>query len=224
MPLFNLTDYTVLDHVYFATGCLLWVFVYILVIKNIHKYKYVEIPLAAIAVNFAWEFLWSFVFKTNMGEIYIWGYRAWFLLDCYIVYHAFKYGYKQLESGMPAVWAKYILCFWWCAWVFILYWFTVKFDMPQSGMGGYGGYWCNLLMSAVYITLLMRTKDVQYFSFGNSLLKGIGTLLVTFFCFNHAQWKGEWFLYSLGIVTAMLDFIYIVLVYKKKKKVNVSLG
>jgi len=222
--LLNLTDYTVADHLLFAIGCFLWVIVYILVIKNIRRFKYIEIPLIAISVNFAWETLWSWVFYTNMGSLYQWGYRAWFFLDCFIVYSAFKYGYKQLPEGFHKKSAKFILAFAWAGWMVLLYWFTVVWDMPQSGMGGYGGYWCNIIMSALYIPLLVRTKELNYFSFANAILKWLGTFLVTIFCFNHAQWHGKWFLYSLGIATALLDIVYITLIYLLKKKANVKLG
>ncbi|MCW3120914.1 MAG: hypothetical protein JWQ38_406 [Flavipsychrobacter sp.] len=223
-PLFNMTDYTVLDHVLFATGCFLWVIMYILVIKNIHKFQFIEIPLIAISVNFAWETLWSWVFVTNMGALYMWGYRVWFFLDCVIIYNTFRYGWKQLPEGFHKQASKFILSFAWVGWLVILYFFSVKFDIPQSGMGGYGGYWCNLIMSAIYIPLLIRTTNLDYFSFTNAILKWLGTFLVTLFCINHKQWRGEWFLYSLGIATALLDIVYIVLVYKMKKKANAKLG
>lgn len=223
-PFINLVDYTVADHLLFGIGCFLWVIVYIIVIKNIHKYQFIEIPLMAIAINFAWETLWSWVFTTNMGELYVWGYRIWFFLDCYIVFNTFKYGWKQLEAGFNKKNLPFIFMGAYVAWLIILYFFSVKFDIPQSGMGGYGGYWCNLLMSSIYITFLIRINNLQYFSFWNAILKGLGTFLVTLFCINHAQWKGEYFLYSLGIATALLDVIYIYLVYTMKKKANVALG
>jgi hypothetical protein len=91
-------------------------------------------------------------------------------------------------------------------------------------MGGYGGYWCNIIMSAIYIPFLIRTNDLRYFSFTNAVLKWLGTFLVTVFCFNHKQWRGEWFLYSLGIATATLDIIYIFIIYQMKKKANVQFG
>lgn len=223
-PFINLQDYTVADHLLFAIGCFLWVIVYILVIRNIHRYKYIEIPLVAVSLNFAWEFLWSWVFMSNMGDLYVWGYRAWFFLDCYIVYSTFKYGWKQLTPGFHKNSVKFLLPLAWVGWVIILYFFTVKFDYPQSGMGGYGGYWCNLVMSAIYISLMLRTDDLNNFSFANAILKWLGTFLVTLFCFNHVQWRGQWFLYSLGTATAILDIIYIYLLYTRKKKANVQLG
>ena len=43
--LVNLTDYTVLEMSLFAFGCWLWVLAYGVMIRNIHKYKFVEMPL-----------------------------------------------------------------------------------------------------------------------------------------------------------------------------------
>lgn len=226
MPFVNMHDYTLLDHLLFGIGCFLWVIVYILVLINIRKFKFVEIPMIAVSINFAWETLWSWTFMSNMGMLYVWGYRSWFFLDCFIVFFTLKYGYKQLQLSISPTATRVAFVFFWIAWVIILYFFSVKFDVPQSGMGGYGGYWCNLIMSSVYITLLLRTKNLEYFSVSGAWLKGLGTFLVTLFCINHAQWKGEWFLYSLGIATAILDAVYIGTLYwlKKKQTVNVGLG
>ncbi|HOZ50609.1 MAG TPA: hypothetical protein PLU17_02020 [Chitinophagaceae bacterium] len=223
-PIVNLVDYTIADHLLFGIGCFLWVIVYIIVLKNIKKYQFIEIPLIAITVNFAWETLWSWVFTTNMGSLYVWGYRSWFILDCFIVYNTFKYGWKQLQTGFSKQYLPVIFIGAYLGWIVLLYFFSVKFDIPQSGMGGYGGYWCNLIMSAIYIPFLLRTNDLRHFSFWNAVLKGLGTFLVTLFCINHLQWKGEYFLYSLGIATALLDIIYIYLIYTLKKKANVALG
>lgn len=226
MPFVNMQDYTLLDHLLFGIGCFLWVIVYILVLINIRKFKFVEIPMIAVTVNFAWETLWSWTFVSNMGMLYVWGYRSWFFLDCFIVFYTLKYGYKQLQLSVSPMASRIAFAAFWVAWLVILYFFSVKFDVPQSGMGGYGGYWCNLIMSSVYITLLLRTKNLEYFSVSGAWLKGLGTFLVTLFCINHAQWKGEWFLYSLGIATALLDAVYICTLYwlKKKQTANVSMG
>jgi len=226
MPFVNMQDYTLLDHLLFGIGCFLWVIVYILVLINIRKFKFVEIPMIAVTVNFAWETLWSWTFVSIIGMFVGWGYRSWFFLDCFIVFYTLKYGYKQLQLNVSPTASRIAFAAFWVAWLVILYFFSVKFDVPQSGMGGYGGYWCNLIMSSVYITLLLRTKNLEYFSVSGAWLKGLGTFLVTLFCINHAQWKGEWFLYSLGIATALLDAVYICTLYwlKKKQTANVSMG
>ncbi|MCB0639975.1 MAG: hypothetical protein KDC54_25310 [Lewinella sp.] len=222
--LFNMTDYTLLEHLLFGIGCFMWVIVYGIIIGKIRKYQFIEIPMMVICLNFSWEILWSWFFYTDMGAIYQWGYRVWFLMDCYIVYHAFKYCYKQYAEGsMLREHARTILAVAIVGWIVILYFFTKTFDAPKSHMGGYGGYWCNLPMSMLYISLLWRYRDkLEYFSLPAAWLKGWGTGLVTVFCFFHFD---DPFLFSLGTATALLDayYIYQFYVLRKKARLNVSM-
>ncbi|HKK88024.1 MAG TPA: hypothetical protein VJ917_04185 [Saprospiraceae bacterium] len=212
--LFNLRDYTGTEHALFAIGCLMWVFVYFIVIHNFRKKDFVEIPMIAICANFAWEFLWSWVYMTDMGSLYVWGYRIWFFLDCFILYAIFRYGYKQLMS-MPKASHPYLLIGGLTASFFILYFYIGRYDYPLSHMGAYSGYVLNVLMSALYISLFLRMKNPGIFSLPAAWLKGIGTLLISFFCILHFN---DWFLISMCIVTAALDAAYISIFYNYKNE------
>ena len=209
---FNTVDYTVPEHICFAVGCFMWVVVYLIIIRNIHRIKFIEIPMVAICANFAWEFLWSWVFMTDMGLVYVWGYRIWFFLDCYIVYSVFRLGYKQLVS-LPKSFGKGIMTGGLIASFFMLYFYIKIYDAPMSHMGAYSGYVLSVLMSALFISLLIRKKDVSLFSEANAWLKFLGTFLVTVFCFMHFT---DWFLLSMGVVTAVLDVFYLTFYYRLK--------
>ncbi|TAE14606.1 MAG: hypothetical protein EAZ95_09730, partial [Bacteroidetes bacterium] len=76
-----------------------WILAYILIIRNIRKYKYVGVPIAAVCTNFAWETLWSTAFYSDMGDAFEWGYRAWFFLDIFIFIGILQYGHKQLPDN-----------------------------------------------------------------------------------------------------------------------------
>lgn len=208
--LLNLRDYTIAEHLLFAVGCLMWVFVYFIVIHNFRKKQFVEIPMIAICANFAWEFLWSWVYMTDMGSLYVWGYRIWFFLDCFIVYAIFRYGYKQLVS-MPKESYVYLLTGGLAASFFILYFYIGNYDYPISHMGAYSGYVLNVMMSALYISLFVRMRNPGLFSLPAAWLKGVGTLLISVFCFLHFD---DWFLISMCIVTAALDASYLYLFHK----------
>jgi len=212
-PIINLTDYTITEHVFFALGCLLWVFTYIIVIKAIRQKAWVEIPLIAVAANFAWEFLWSFVFVTDMGLLYVWGYRIWFFLDCFIVYGLFRYGYKQIDIESLRQIAKPLTAFAIACWFAMLYYYIKIYDAPLSHMGAYSGYILNVMMSAMYIPHLLRLGKMQIFSKSAAWFKGVGTLLITVFCFLKFQ---DGFLLSLCVVTTLLDAAYIYLIMQKR--------
>lgn len=206
MPLLNLTDYTVLEHVLFATGCVLWVVTYVIVIRAIRRRRFVEIPLVAVCANFAWEFLWSFVFTTDMGALYVWGYRLWFFLDCYIVYGLLRFGWKQLDDGWLRAHAPALAAATWLGWMGMLYFFIADYDAPLTHMGALSGYVLNVMMSALYIPLLLRRHGDEAFSYAAAWCKGIGTLLISVFCFLHFT---DGLLLSMCVVTAVLDAAYI---------------
>ncbi len=209
--LFNLKDYTVADHVFFASGCLLWVFTYVIVIRNIIKKQFVEIPLVAVCANFAWEFLWSFVFKTDMGELYVWGYRIWFFLDCFIVYGLFKYGVKQVALPLIAKYYSLVTAICILSWGVMLYFYIKLWDAPVTHMGANSGYILNVMMSALFITFFLRYNQPGSFSYLSAWFKGVGTILITVFCFLHFT---DGFLLSMCVITGILDVIYIYLLHK----------
>jgi len=218
-PILNLTDYTVAQHIFFALGCLLWVFTYIKVIHAIRKNAFIEIPLIAVTANFAWEFLWSFVFITDMGLLYVWGYRIWFFLDCFIVYGLFKDGYKQIETPSIRKFASPIIALAIAGWGLMLYYYIKIYDEPISHNGVFSGYILNVMMSALYIPLMLRMGATWQFSRWSAWLKGVGTLLITVFCFLKYD---DGFLLSMCVVTTFLDAAYIYLIMTKKP-VNVRL-
>ena len=155
-----------------------------------------------------------------MGMLYQWGYRAWFFLDCYIVYSVFKYGHKQLIS-MPKKFAQYILIIGGIMSFAILYPYIYIYDAPISKMGGYTGFIVNLFNSALFISLIIRKRDIALFSEWVAWLKFFGTGLVTVFAFLKFT---DHFLLTMGVVVAVLDIIYISIYYRiKNNTFNVSL-
>ncbi|WP_027000466.1 hypothetical protein [Eisenibacter elegans] len=211
---FNLLDYTLTEHIFFAIGCIGWVVVYAIVISNIQKHRFVEVPFIAITANFAWEFLWSFVFMTNMGLAYVWGYRIWFFMDCWIVYGAFRYGASQMSIERWKPYFHYIFLGALAAWFVMLYGYIKVYDAPVTQMGANSGYILNVMMSALYIPLMWRLFGTERFSIPAAWAKGLGTLLISVFCFLKFF---DLFLLSMCVVTAILDGIYIWLITQKQQ-------
>jgi hypothetical protein len=212
--LLNLKDYTPYEHVCFAVGCFLWVIVYIFTIRSIRRNQFVDIPLISACANISWEFLWSWVFTTDMGELYVWGYRIWFFLDCYIVYGLFRYGYKQILIPALARRHHLVTAFGILAWLVMLYFYIKLYDAPLSHMGAYSGYILSILMGTLYLTLFLATNDIRRFSYASVWCAGLGNLLVTLFCFSHFT---DWFLLSMCVFTTILNATYI-LVFASQRR------
>ena len=205
-PILNLEDYTITEQVFFCLGCLLWIVVYYVTIRNIFRKKFIEVPFITVCGNIAWEFLWSWVFITNMGSLLAWGYRIWFFMDCVIVYGLFLYGHKQISIPSLSKNSFWIIIGGIAAWFFMLYFYIDIYDAPISKMGAYSGFLLNVLISALYIPQFLRLNTKALFSLTIAWCKGIGTLLISVFCFLHFN---DWFLFSLCIITALLDAAYI---------------
>ncbi len=212
----NLKDYTPVEHILFFLGCVAWVIIYVNVIRRMHTLKYIEIPIMAVCANISWEFIWSFLFETNMGALYVWGYRLWFFLDCYILYGLLKYGSKQLvqetfQKHFHLIVGVLIAC-----WSFMLYFYIKIYDYPISHMGAFSGYIINWMMSILFITLYTRTADKSVFSLTNNWLKLIGNLGISTFCFLKFD---DWFLFSVIIVNTLLDVLYLFMQLRSEKQV-----
>jgi hypothetical protein len=208
----NLQDYTMPEVILFALGCLCWVIVYLIVIKNIRKHNFVEVPAVAVCANFAWEALWSWSYTTDMGLLFVWGYRIWFFLDVFIVISLFRYGYKQvINDQLRDKFIPYTI-FGMVCWFGGLYFFIGEYGNP---MGATSGYILNVMMSALYIMLFLNRDSIEGFSFTAGILKGVGTALISIFCFM--RWSDDPFLLVLCVATFVLDALYIYYFSQRRK-------
>lgn len=205
---FNTVDYSPALLILFAVGCLGWVVAYIAVLGNVRKYRFVEIPAGAVVANVAWEFVWGFMYRTDMGLLFVWGYRIWFFLDIFIVYMLFKYGWKQLDSTLLKPLFRPGAAFGIVAWGVALYYFVG--EGYDTGYGAISGYILNVMMSALYIVLIVKHADkIESFSGVVAWSKMLGTALLS--VFNFIVRPDDYLLMTLYTVTFVLDVLYIVI-------------
>ena len=121
-------------------------------------------PARAVVANFAWEILWGFFFKPDMGLVVWWGYRTWAILDIGIVYLLFKYGRKQLITQNGQAYFVPTVIFGLIAWFASLYFFV--HDGYDISIGANGAYIMNMMMSALVCrTFIAKHPDIRSFSF-----------------------------------------------------------
>ncbi len=209
--LINTTDYTILELILAALGAIGWVIAYLITIRNIRKYKFVEMPVFCATGNIAWEFLWGFVFydRINMGEIYVWSYRAWFLIDIYIFYSVIKYGYKQFTIEAIRKHARPILIGLTVAFFIIIYAF-VKTELDNP-MGAQTSYLLNFGISILYITSWLRLRHTEVYSKAVAWAKMLGTLMYSIYFFLAFPW--DYAVTALSSAVFILDIIYIWMIY-----------
>lgn len=211
---FNLCKYTISDLIFVGIGTLFWVISYIAVIRNGFKRKFIEMPVFVAVGNIAWEFVWSFIYKTDMGDFYLWGYRAWFFLDLFIFYLVIKYGAKQfkwevLQHHILAIVFGLVAFF-----GFFFYHFVHGgYDTP---IGATSAFFLSVGISTLYITLFLTNKNAKNFSLTAGVTRALGDLVLTIFAIQF---------YDIGIIKVMggyvvvLDLLYVVLLIRAKKRV-----
>ena len=212
----NLKEFTTYELVVTSIGWLFWITMYMLIVRSIRKDKYVEMPWICILGNISWEFIWGFIFyeQINLGELFIWSYRAWFFLDIFILWGLFKYGKKQVS--IPEVRKHfYLICAFVIACWSVLYWSFISSGFDHK-WGSQSAYISNVIISVLFISLFLRQYKFKHFSKVMAWCKTLGTGAYTIVYFNFDPPNS--FVHVIGIVVFILDLIYLYLLYTKQGK------
>jgi len=209
----NLEDYTPLELVLFGVGCWLWVIAYIIIIRNIRRYKFAEMPTIAGAGNFAWEGVFSWIPPaTNMGRIAFWAYHAWFFLDLYIWYFVGKYSQYDTRTKL---FRKYK----WSYFIIVTLLWAIGFQLfRMTGIeyiiGARTAWILNIVIAIQYVVNYLRLGPKYPFSVHVAWLKGMGTGLNTVFVFVH--FPQDYFVQFLGVVLGLCDIWYFSMVFRDR--------
>jgi hypothetical protein len=211
-PLVNTAKYGAPALLFFAAGGIAWALAYIGVLREIVRRNFVEIPATAVCANIAWEFTWGLVYRTDLGSIFAWGYRLWFLLDVFIVWGLLRYGVRHLATRKLREYFRVsvslaILAF--CATLFLF----VRQGYDTS-TGLLSGYMVTLLMSALYIPQFFRERDRTPYSPFVAWCKLLGNGLVIGFCV--LVYPDNHFLQSICGITLVLDVYYVFLFHTRR--------
>lgn len=205
----NTKEYGPLDFFFFFICFICWVLAYMEIIYNVKRYKYVDMPLIAGTGNIVWEFLWGFIFITNLGPAAVWGVRLWFFLDVIINSSLLIYGNKQMIVPEFKKNSALIFLFLIISWSGILFSFIyMRFD---NGMGAVTAMITNVVMSVLYIVMVFRKPDIWRISVRTAWYKFLGTGSITAISFHLATFRSNYFLLCLGIIAFILDIYYIFL-------------
>ena len=208
-PWLDTSKYTPLQIGMFFVGSLLWLTCYIDTLRDIIKKKTLNIPLMAIVLNFGWEVATCWFFVPDMGKLLVIAYWAWMLVDAFIFYSTFRYGFKQL---LNPYFAKRIGAFLILG-ILISFssqlTFILGYDLPMAPLSG---YLINLVMSISFLYLVFIPGYE-----GNSLLtawtKFLGTGIISVMFFT--KYPTNNFLTVMYIAVAIFDILYIYLLYNR---------
>lgn len=207
-PWFNTVDYTVLQIVLFTTGAVLWVAAYINTIYWIRKKETLDIPAIAITLNFGCEITTAIFFVPNMGNALVLAYWAWMVLDAYIIYSLYKFGYKQMRVDFFKERFHKFLIVGLIVSFFVQCTFILRYDLPMAPLDSYV---INLVMSICFIYMFFIPGYE-----GNRKLTGwtkfLGTGIISIMF--QSKYPENYFLTSLYVFCALFDVYYLYLLYK----------
>jgi len=211
-PLINTAKYSTPELMFFAAGGVAWALAYMGVLREIVRQKFVEIPATAVAANIAWEFTWGIVYRTDLGAIFAWGYRLWFLLDVFIVWGLLRYGVRHLATPKLREYFRLSVVLAILAFSGTLYLLVRQGYDTSTGL--VSGYMATLMMSALYIPQFFRERDRMPYSPFVAWCKLLGNGLVIGFCV--LVYPDNRFLQTLCAVTLVLDVYYVRLFHTRR--------
>lgn len=206
-PLINFQDYSLIGLIFNGVGCLFWVVAYAVLVREIVKKKFVEMPAYVAGANIGWEFVWSFFYHPDTGLLFSLSYQAAFLLDCFIFYSVLRYGTKQPMNEESRKHFKFFCIANFIFW--ILFSYTYRHEGFDTMIGANSGYIINVVLSLQCVFLLFQTRDTKEFSMllAWSRMLGTGLITVSMFIF----YPENSFVQLLGVTCLLLDcsFIYV---------------
>jgi hypothetical protein len=195
---------TLTDALTLVSG-LCWTVVYILIIVRSWRDKTYGMPYWALAFNFSWELIFSFLLSTNSPDhqLQLIINRVWLAFDVFIFVAYFKYGKKEWPSAVPrSLFIPYSVLVMIIGFFFV-YLISVELDHSR---GKYAAFIQNLMMSWLFIAMLNRRRNTSGQSIGIASFKLIGTLAPTLIYGLKSN-----FVLFLGLSCFIADLIYLLL-------------
>jgi len=199
-----------------------WTIVYIESIRLGFKHKTYAMPFWALALNIAWETVHSILgYKIEGITIQVIFNAVWCLFDVGILYTYFKYGQKYFPDFLP----KKIFFLWSIIVIFVSYllqyFFVAEFGLVKGG--SYSAFLQNLIMSIMFIAMYIQRRGCEGQSLTIAINKLIGTVTPTILVGIvglPAFGKPNLFILVVGVLIAIFDLIYIILLFTNKQNKN----
>ena len=203
-----------LTHALTLLSGLCWTGVYLLIILRSFRDKTYGMPHWALAFNFSWELIFSFVLVAKAPELQLQLLinRVWLLFDAAIFVAYFLYGKKEWPSTLPqTLFYPYSVLVLLVSYFFV-YLISVELDHSQ---GMYAAFIQNLMMSWLFISMLQRRKSLAGQSLGIAALKLVGTLAPTLIYGAKSD-----FVLFLGLGCLVADLIYLILLIRFRRRMH----
>ncbi len=204
-----------------AIGNVLWIILYVILLLNARKSKFIEMPLFIIAGNLCWEVFYGFIFPPDpiLNPLIQWGVRAWAVLDMFIFLFAYKYVDNEVSTPLIRQYIAPIMVGLFITWGAVIWSIAAagglqghaitNEDLVKEAMSA---MILNIVISFLYIYQYLRLYNQQVFLSSVAWLKMLGTGLTTVATMFNKPFNEV--LATLGIIIFIADITYIVLWYK----------
>jgi hypothetical protein len=189
-----------------AVSGVAWTIVYIVSIRIGFKYKTYAMPVAALGLNIAWEWIYTIHDLGSAPGPQAYVNLVWAIGDVFILYTFFRYGRAELPSFVtkPAfiAWGVAVLG----ASVAIQLLFIGEFGLVGMRAAEYAAFLQNLLMSGLFIAMFVARRGARGQSLTIGIAKWLGTLAPTLLAgvLQHSP-----FVLGIGILCSIFDLAYI---------------
>jgi hypothetical protein len=186
---------------------LAWTIVYFESIRVGFRDNTYAIPIAALALNFAWESTYAAHDLATSVSVQAVVNLIWAVADLAIVFTYFKFGRAELPRfvtrTMFAAWG--ILIFGVC---YLVQWlFIARFGWHDASR--YTAFLQNALMSGLFVQMLVARRGLRGQTLTIAIAKWLGTLAPTIL---FGIIEGSPFILGLGTICCVFDLVYIGLV------------
>lgn len=209
-----------------------WTIVYIEGIRIGFRDQSYAIPFYALALNFAWELLYTFFgFRLNGVTVQNIFSAVWFTFDVGILYTYFRFGYKYFSADVKALASDGTGDSLFTAWsilglaaaLAVQYAFIKEFGVARGA--GYSAFLQNLLMSVLFIAMLVKRRSREGQSLSIAINKWIGTLAPTILYGVIGEGgfpRGSFLILVAGMLCSVFDLIYIAMLLRSKPTAEVA--
>lgn len=185
---------------------LCWTLVYVESVRIGLKQRSYAIPVFALALNIAWEVLYTYLgFTSAKGpDAQAFVNAVWAIADLGIVYTYFRFGYRYWPRAFSrrtfVAWSLLVFA----AGLLLQVLFEREFG-PSLG-ARYSAFLQNLLTSALFINLFVQRGGAEGQTLTIAVSKWIGTLAPTILF----GWiDGSLFILAIGFLCGVFDLIYV---------------
>lgn len=189
-----------------------WTIVYIEAIRIGFTQRTYAIPVAALGLNIAWEWLYAAVGVAQGGSVQTAVNIAWGLADVAVLVTFFRFGYREFSSrlGGPAFYAGSGALV--AASVAVQILFLTEFGTRLAPV--YAAFLQNLLMSGLFIAMFISRGGSRGQSLVLAISKWLGTLAPTVQLGLLSPWA---FVLGVGLLCSAFDLAYIALLVRARR-------